>query len=84
MRSYEAQPPVRREGREAMARKTIRTLLWIAWSLWLPATQALDQLCSHPPVPAGASYLNVTGGLGQTQWVVRYICDNGKNKYETT
>ena len=63
-----------------MARNTIRTLLWIAWSLCLPGLhQALEQVCSHPPVPAGASYLNVTGGLGQTQWVVRYICDNGKN-----
>ena len=62
-----------------MARNTIRTLLWIAWSLWLPGYQALEQVCSHPPVPAGATYLNVTGGLGQSQWVVRYICDNGKN-----
>ena len=62
-----------------MARNTIRTLLWIAWSLWLPGYLALEQVCSHPPVPGGATYLNVTGGLGQTQWVVRYICDNGKN-----
>ena len=63
-----------------MARNTIRTLLWIAWSLCQPGLhQALEQVCSHPPVPAGASYLNVTGGLGQTQWGVRYICDNGKN-----
>lgn len=63
-----------------MARNTIRTLLWIAWCVCHPGyIQALDQVCSHPPVPAGATYLNVTGGLGQTQWVVRYICDNGKN-----
>ena len=62
-----------------MARNTIRTLLWIAWSLCLPGYQALELGCGHPPVPAGATYLNVTGGLGQSQWVVRYICDNGKN-----
>lgn len=34
--------------------------------------------CGHPPVPAGARYVNVTGGLGQESWVVRYICDTGK------
>ena len=76
---YEAQYPVRREGGGTMARNTIRTLLWIAWSLCLPGYQALELSCGHPPVPAGATYLNVTGGLGQSQWVVRYICDNGKN-----
>lgn len=67
-----------------MARNTIRTLLWIAWSLCVGGQEAEQEVCSHPPVPAGATYRNVTGGLGQPDWTVRYICDNGKNKYETT
>ena len=67
-----------------MERHTIRTLLWIAWSLSLAGGQQTPELCGHPPVPAGATYLNVTGGLGQRDWAVRYICDNGKNKYQTT
>ena len=67
-----------------MARDTVRTLLWIAWSLCLARGQeAVEKLCGHPPVPAGATYLNVTGGLGQRDWVVRYVCDNGKSKYQT-
>ena len=66
-----------------MARDTVRTLLWIAWSLCLTRGQeAVEKLCGHPPVPAGATYLNVTGGLGQRDWVVRYVCDNGKSKYQ--
>ena len=36
--------------------------------------------CGHPPVPGGASYVNVTGGLGQRSWVVRYICDTGEDR----
>ena len=62
-----------------------RTLSWIAWSLLVMVSgsqvvsgQEQDR-CGHPPVPAGASYVNVTGGLGQNSWVVRYICDTGKN-----
>lgn len=72
------------EGGDGMARDTVRTLLWIAWSLCLARGQeAVEKLCGHPPVPAGATYLNVTGGLGQRDWVVRYVCDNGKSKYQT-
>ena len=65
-----------------MARNTIRTLLWIAWSLSGMAggqEAGEEDQCSHPPVPPGATYLNVTGGWGQQEWVVRYICDNGKD-----
>ena len=54
-----------------------RTLSWIAWSLLV--TSARSQGCGHPPVPPAASYVNVTGGLGQETWVVRYICDTGEN-----
>ena len=57
-----------------------RTLSWIAWSLLQVAQVVQSQevnTCGHPPVPGGASYVNVTGGLGQRSWVVRYICDTG-------
>lgn len=33
--------------------------------------------CVHPSVPYAASYANVTGGLGQDQWKIKYGCDNG-------
>ena len=34
--------------------------------------------CGHPPVPAGGRYVNVTGGLGEDSWAVRYSCDTGE------
>ena len=34
--------------------------------------------CPHPSVPAGATYSNVTGGLGQDSWKITYICDIGR------
>ena len=64
-----------------MTRHRQRTLSWIAWSLLVflpPSSWAKETTCEHPPVPAGASYVNVTGGLGQNSWVVRYICDTGE------
>ena len=63
------------------------TLSWISWSI-LVAVKLVNgagevnkegAICNHPPVPAAATYLNVTGGLGEKDWVVRYICDNGKH-----
>ena len=61
-----------------------RTLSWIAWSLLLAVQGARGAGqepggCPHPPVPAGASYVNVTGGLGEGRWGVRYVCDTGNN-----
>ena len=34
--------------------------------------------CAHPAVPAGAFYTNMTGGLGQEAWKIKYKCDIGK------
>ena len=34
--------------------------------------------CPHPAVPAGAFYSNVTGGLGQESWEIKYKCDIGR------
>jgi len=33
--------------------------------------------CAHPAVPAGAFYTNMTGGLGQEAWKIKYKCDIG-------
>ena len=33
--------------------------------------------CPHPPVPAAATYVNVTGGLAEDEWHVRYVCNIG-------
>ena len=62
-----------------------RTLSWIAWSLLiLQGARGAQEPggCPHPPVPQGAAYVNVTGGLGEQSWGVRYICDTGEiNEY---
>ena len=56
-----------------------RTLSWIAWSVLLQARGEEAGLgCGHPPVPAGGRYVNVTGGLGEDSWAVRYSCDTGE------
>ena len=56
-----------------------RTLSWIAWSVLLQARAEEAGLgCGHPPVPAGGRYVNVTGGLGEDSWAVRYSCDTGE------
>ena len=56
-----------------------RTLSWIAWSVLLQVRGEEAGLgCGHPPVPAGGRYVNVTGGLGQDSWAVRYSCDTGE------
>lgn len=60
-------------------------LSWISWSILVAVgvVNGADKVnkdgakCDHPPVPAAATYVNVTGGLGEQEWVVRYICDNG-------
>ena len=62
-----------------------RTLSWIAWSLLILQGARVTHAqkpggCGHPPVPQGASYVNVTGGLGEQSWAVRYICDTGKQQ----
>ena len=62
-------------------------LSWISWSILVAVgvVNGADEVnkegakCNHPPVPAAATYVNVTGGLGEQEWVVRYICDNGKH-----
>ena len=64
-------------------------LCWISWSMLVMMVKGVrgdEGGCPHPPVPASATYVNVTGGLGQKDWVVRYICDNGKqdNFYNKT
>jgi hypothetical protein len=33
--------------------------------------------CPHPAVPSGASYVNVSGGLGADSWRIKYDCDIG-------
>ena len=33
--------------------------------------------CPHPAVPSGASYFNVSGGLGAESWRIKYDCDIG-------
>ena len=53
-------------------------LSWISWSMLVVIVRGDKEGCTHPPVPASATYVNVTGGLGQEDWVVRYTCDNGK------
>ena len=35
--------------------------------------------CPHPAIPAAATYTNLTGGLGQETWTVKYTCDNGES-----
>ena len=56
-----------------------RTLSWIAWSVLLQVRGEEAGLgCGHPPVPAGGRYVNVTGGLGEDSWAVRYSCDTGE------
>ena len=37
--------------------------------------------CPHPAVPAGASYFNVSGGLGADSWRIKYDCDIGNNTF---
>ena len=75
--------PVTQRGAVMRPDSGRRTLSWIAWSLLIlqGAGGAQGQEpggCSHPPVPRGAAYVNVTGGLGEQSWGVRYVCDTGK------
>ena len=37
-----------------------------------------EEGCSHPSIPSGATYSNLTGGLGDQTWRIRYSCDIGK------
>lgn len=34
--------------------------------------------CSHPSLPSGATYSNLTGGLGEQAWKIKYSCDIGE------
>lgn len=36
-----------------------------------------SEVCHHPAVPFAAKYLNVTGGLDEDNWTIKYICDSG-------
>jgi hypothetical protein len=38
--------------------------------------------CPHPAVPSGASYVNISGGLGADSWRIKYDCDIGKIFYK--
>ncbi len=33
--------------------------------------------CPFPSVPYAARYVNVTGGAGQSNWKIKYVCDSG-------
>lgn len=39
--------------------------------------------CSHPSLPSGATYSNLTGGLGEQAWKIKYSCDIGE-KYNNS
>ena len=56
-------------------------LPWTLCSIltWMVANSLASEGCPHPPVPAAATYVNVTGGLGEGRWGVRYVCDTGNN-----
>ena len=56
----------------------------LPWTLssiltWMVGNCLAGDGCPHPPVPAAATYVNVTGGLGEGRWGVRYVCDTGNN-----
>ena len=79
---------VRGEGRHVrrgravpvMRLSSLRTLSWISWSMLSLVRGVLGEGCPHPPVPAAATYVNVTGGLGQGSWHVRYVCNIGESE----
>ena len=71
----------------AVMHKNNYKLSWISWSILVSVGVANgagevnkeDGKCNHPPVPSAATYVNVTGGWGESEWVVRYICDTGEH-----
>ena len=54
-------------------------LPWTTCSIltWMVGNCLAGTGCPHPPVPAAATYVNVTGGLGEDEWRVRYVCNIG-------
>ena len=55
-------------------------LPWTVCSIltWMVIGKCLaSKGCPHPPVPAAATYVNVTGGLAEDEWHVRYVCNIG-------
>ena len=54
-------------------------LPWTLFSIltWMVGNCLAGNGCPHPPVPAAATYVNVTGGLGEDEWHVRYVCNIG-------
>ena len=57
-------------------------LPWTLCSIltWMVANSLASKGCPHPPVPAAATYVNVTGGLGEDEWHVRYVCNIGTSQ----
>jgi hypothetical protein len=41
------------------------------------AATAISVGCPHPAVPSGATYFNISGGLGADSWRIKYDCDIG-------
>lgn len=57
-------------------------LPWTLCSIltWMVGNCLAGEGCPHPPVPAAATYVNVTGGLGEDEWHVRYVCNIGRSQ----
>lgn len=57
-------------------------LPWTLCSIltWMVGNCLAGDGCPHPPVPAAATYVNVTGGLGEDEWDVRYVCNIGRSQ----
>ena len=56
------------------------SLPWISWSILASLLPRVWGGCPHPPLPAAANYVNVTGGLDEESWHVRYICNIGEER----
>ncbi len=53
-----------------------------SWTLYFLAyfvcmTRAKEHSCPYPSVPSAATYVNISGGVGESEWRIKYACDPG-------
>ena len=53
------------------------TFYFLSFLLLLSVSVLGEDRCPHPAVPYAATYTNITGGPGGSQWVIKYVCDSG-------